>query len=544
MDETHIYPKNKLNTLLDVHKDIQRNHFKLWLNSAAIFNELINSPLYERAKALMSDIKKDYKYYVKNESLNKSLEILNNHQFMIISGIPGIGKTTLAKLLLMEYLLNGYEIMEIRKIAEGEQLLLEDSNNKQVFYFDNFLGENFLKYDVIEGRSNDLVQFIKRVMSNKNKILIMTTREYILQQAKQTYEKLDSDEFDVYKYTLDLNTYSKRIKTMILYNHLYYSGLSEMYITNLIKDNVYKRIIAHKNYSPRIIEGMTVKLKNTPPEEYAEAFIDSLDKPFKIWDKAFNGQISDGSKFTLYILLSIGEKILLADFKSALDCFNHKVAIPKGYNFNPLDYKNYLKELEGSFIKVNVTEQDHHFIDFQNPSVKDFLLSFISDDRDIIKALLTSAYYFKQFVYTIDYLAKPYYEDEAIAEIIKIVVKDQFDTFKNNTYIFIHGKEINFQPNTMEKIFSLRNYLLKSKEKDTLAYILDKFRSIDIRSLFYDKEKMYIQFYLDFHRQLKMDYITLLENLIDNISWMENAKNITLLSDYDPELYDKTLQKQ
>src|SRR6185437_77379 len=192
--DKYIYSKNRLNKLLDTYPDIQHKHYKLWLNSAAIFNSLISKPLYERSKALISDIKQDYKYYVKNESLNKSIEILNKHQFIIISGIPGIGKTTLAKLLLMEYLLNGYEIIEIRNVTEGELILTEESKNKQVFYFDDFLGENFLKYDVIEGRSSDLVQFIKRVMANKNKILIMTTREYILKQAKERYENLDSEE--------------------------------------------------------------------------------------------------------------------------------------------------------------------------------------------------------------------------------------------------------------------------------------------------------------------------------------------------------------
>src|SRR5690606_34405048 len=221
-----------------------------------------------RAKSLINSITKSYKYYVKNDSLKEAINILNKSQFLIISGIPGIGKTTLAKLLLWEYLQKEYEIIEIRKVIEGEQILIEESETKQVFYFDDFLGENFLKYDVIEGRSYDLVQFIQRIMNNKNKILIMTTREYILNQAKEKYDKLDTNELNIYKYTLDLNNYTKRIKTLILYNHLFYSKISEEHIANIISTKAYKKIINHKNYSPRIIEQMTIKLNNVEFNNY------------------------------------------------------------------------------------------------------------------------------------------------------------------------------------------------------------------------------------------------------------------------------------
>jgi hypothetical protein len=541
-DDLNIYSKNRLNKLLDKHPDILQKHYKLWLNSAVIFNTLINLPLYERAKALVNDIKTNYKFFVKNEALKKSLEILNDHQFIIISGIPGIGKTTLAKLLLMEYLMNGYEIVEIRKIIEGEQLLLEDSKNKQVFYFDDFLGENFLKYDVIEGRSNDLVQFIKRVMANKFKILIMTTREYILQQAKDRYEKLDSEEFNVYKYTLDLSSYSKRIKTMILYNHLYYSGIGDAYIMNLIKDNTYKKIIAHKNYSPRIIEYMTINLTDIQPQEYGKTFLENLNKPFKIWDKAFNGQISEGAKFTLYILLSTGDNILLSDFRKALNQFNKIAAIPKNYSFNPLDFKNYIRELEGSFIKVDLSDKSNHFIRFQNPSVKDFLLNLIIDNKEMIESLLESAVYYKQLIYTIDYIAYPYIEDKNITLIIKNVIQESFDSFKNYTYLYFQSKELSTNLDTLGKLWGLKNYLNKFPRSDIAVFLFKKFDDLDVTKQIYNL-RLYIYFYIEFHDNLKTDFEELLASLIQTIAWIDDAKNITLLNNLNPELYNVVTKK-
>jgi hypothetical protein len=320
-DDNHIYTRGKLNELLDIHTDIQKRHYKLWLNSSIIFNTLINQHIYERAKSLINDIKDSYKYYVRNESFTNAIEILNHNKFVIISGIPGIGKTTLAKMILWEYLQKGFEIIEIRKIIEGEQFLVEESENNQVYYFDDFLGENFLKYDVIEGRSNDLIQFIKRIKNSKDKVLIMTTREYILNQAKEVYEKLDSPELNLAKHTIDLSSYSKRIRTLILYNHLFYSGISIDFIKEILKGKTYKKIINHKNYSPRIIEQLTTQMSNVPVGDYSKEFIRSLDFPLGIWDKAFKSQISEGSRLTLFLLLSISSPILISDFKIALDSF-------------------------------------------------------------------------------------------------------------------------------------------------------------------------------------------------------------------------------
>lgn len=44
-----------------------------------------------------------------NDSFDKAREILRNHNYVIISDIPGIGKTTLDRMLFYDYLANGFE---------------------------------------------------------------------------------------------------------------------------------------------------------------------------------------------------------------------------------------------------------------------------------------------------------------------------------------------------------------------------------------------------------------------------------------------------
>jgi len=536
--DEYIYTSARLNDLLDIYSDVHQKNYKLWINSSTIFNNIINKPLYERSKSLIDDIQRNNKFYVRNESLTKAIDILNNNKFIIISGIPGIGKSTLAKLLLWEYLQKNFEILEIRKVIEGEQFIVEDSIDKQVFYYDDFLGENFLKYDVIEGRSNDLIQFINRIKHSQNKILIMTTREYILSQAKETYEKLDSPELNLAKHTLDLSSYSKKIKSLILYNHLFYSQIPFPYIEKLIASKAYSTIINHKNYSPRIIEQLTIKLVDVPVERYVDEFIESLDKPLGIWNKAFTSQISEGSKLLLYLLMSTSGSITLENYKTLItQSLNNNST---GLSCRIIDLQNYLKELENSFIKISITNKKNHFIDFMNPSIKDFMLTPIQEDKVVILFLIENSIYLNQFAYTIRYLAKTLHNDIEVLEKIDEKMLLIFDNLIMQTRI-ISNSEYNWSLSDIDKIDSLKFYLSITRNKSVHNYFFEKFKRIDLKILSYYDERKYFEFYVKFRKELELNYRSILLETISNISYFESVENLIFLKSVDEEIFDEVV---
>lgn len=329
---TDIYGKDDINNLLGKFEDIEKKHYKLWFNSTSVLCHLLHSGSYNRSNNKLKKIQEKLKIYVQNESYNNAIDILNQNNYCIISGVPGIGKTTLADILSFQYIQQQFEFLFIsNNISEAWELLKTDT--KQLFYFDDFLGRNFLEDRLEKNEDESLISFIEFVKKDKSKKFILTTREYILNQAKDTYKKLDNGDLELAKCTLDLGNYTKLIKAKIFYNHLFYSDLNFEYIDALLKDKTYQTIIEHRNYNPRLIEFITKKNieQLVHPEIYTTFVIKKFNNPESIWEEAFN-KLSISAQCALYELAISSDEILLNELAQAYIKFYKNMA--KEFNFS------------------------------------------------------------------------------------------------------------------------------------------------------------------------------------------------------------------
>jgi hypothetical protein len=288
---------------------------------------------------------------------------------------------------------------------------------------------------------------------------------------------------------------------------------------------------------------MTVFLKDIDPNSYSILFIQNLNYPFGIWEKAIKSQISEGSRFTLFILLSIGGPILLSDFKKVILQFN-EISNKRGISFKVFDSKIYLKELEDSFIKIDITNSRNHFLNFQNPSVKDFLLEIVRNDKELILLLLSSISFFNQLVYIINYLIDNYRQDSEIRESIKNIIVEKFESFISSSYIFSNNLEVNRKTAIIEKLTSLIPYLKITSDVELINFVIDKFYLIEIKSLSHYQEKQYIGFIKEFPDIIEYEYKELINNVFSNISWLENISNFLSLRELDGVYFDEFIKSK
>jgi hypothetical protein len=397
-ETSDIYGQEDLNNLLSQYPDIERKHFKLWLTSETVLRRVLDAGIFSDSDAHLERIRLRLRRYVPNPSFQRAVELLDRSHYCIIAGIPGIGKTTLAQVLLADLVdRQGFEAFRIAHDLD-EIRAVKNSKRKQVFYFDDFLGKTTLE-KLQKNEDQRLVELIEEVVLNQNWRFILTTREYILNRAKFSYEAFAQPPVDFTPCVIKLDDYTRLIRAKILYNHIYFSELPKAHKLALLQKKGYENILQHRNYNPRVIEYMTQKLHAcaVAPSIYLSEFTDSLEHPTRIWDHAFRFQISEAARHVLLVLATLPNEILLTDLENSFWTFYRFRQIRFGFPTASEDWNRALKELDGNFITTQRVG-DKISVSFHNPSIRDFLEDFLSNSERDVLDLVSGAHFYEQYV--------------------------------------------------------------------------------------------------------------------------------------------------
>jgi len=395
-----IIGKDDLNKWLGDYPEIQERHFKLWLSSIEIIKKIVKNGVKGRSEFYREKILKEIALYVPNKTHIEAVNSLNINHFLLITGAPGIGKSTLANILTYQLLAEDFELVYVREITEAEEAFLQ--GKRQVFYFDDFLGA--ITLDLYSSRNADsaIVNFIERIRNDKYKRLILTCRTTILSQAKSISDKLLNSNIEISNYEVKLENYSEWDKARILYNHIYLSDLETDQKNIFFQNDFHWKVIKHRFYNPRLIQGITSKM-NINELVYSEKYVLSvLSDPKKIWQQPFNVQISQISRLLLLTMYSLGGKYTVTE-ETLKEAFNGRINYEvSNNNYQRLgsEYNQALKELVGAFVIRTIDKYGVKF-SFFNPSIEDFIFDFFKNTPEEYITILESSVFFEQFKYRI-----------------------------------------------------------------------------------------------------------------------------------------------
>jgi len=383
LNESDVFGQEDLNSILEANPQIEENCFKLWLSSTTVLSRLINNAIKGRSSFELDQIKAKSRRYVQTEAHFKAKKILNEKKVLIIIGEPGIGKTTLAESLLLGLVAQDYQFFSIEEsISEAENVF--KSGIKQVFYYDDFLGSNYL--EAIENkRDSHIVRFISRIKIDPSKAMILTSRTNILSLGLAHSSTLANVRDPRNEFLLSITSLSEFDKAKILYNHIWFGSLKREFVDEIYEDKRYKKIIKHKNFNSRLIEFITdpSRIIDEMPSTYWEFILTTLNNPKAVWENCFKTQCNQFVRALVQLTVfnggTISEKSLQEGFYELIDlCGLHNTSHTEKDFFSTagLAVKSFLNRSKG---------YDYLNYELFNPSISDFVLCEYSKTQDLVK---------------------------------------------------------------------------------------------------------------------------------------------------------------
>jgi uncharacterized protein YutE (UPF0331/DUF86 family) len=367
--------RDDLNNLLGKHPHVLRQHFKLWLTNTDVLDRILHSAVYNRTDLELARIKQLVPKFVHNESLGEAEKILQDRGALIIAGEPGVGKTTLGRMLLWLHMEQNWKVFVVDDLQEA--MAVSTAGEKRLIFFDDFLGQISLTNELLGKVDQRLPVFLDRLRNNKDLRFILTTRSYLLNQAQIQSDKLSSPRVTGSEMVLNVGVYTRSIKAKIVFNHIYFSDLVDEEKACLLEDDFFLRMIDHRNFSPRLIELLTSADYYSMREEHIQTTVlRVLDNPAELWGRPYRAHLSADARCLMWAIFFSGPYV---GINSCLQMFKH-LSVSGGYPIAPSEaaarFRNGLKELSGSFVEVKEQE-----ICFANPGIRDFLSKVVTDDH-------------------------------------------------------------------------------------------------------------------------------------------------------------------
>lgn len=376
-------------------EDIVKKHFKLWFHSSVLITMFQTGDIACDSAALLSSIKANEKYFVQTKAFYDGLKVLEKTRVLLLSGAPGVGKTTTAQMLVLFFARKGFAIRyssAVSDIGSLKRSLSEDPYKKEVILLDDCFGQ--LYYDMKSTQENELLLLIKFVKIMPQKVLVLNTRITILQQVRQIdyeWEKsLSNEEFKVHEINMDKMSVVEKAK--ILYSHMFFSEMPEKYFKEIIKNEFFFKIVDHKNYTPRIIERLTLKsyYLNITPSDYQNQILNMLNKPSLIWDNEYRFRLQQVDRIFLSTLFSITDTFI--DAEMLKECFNFRLKKQSHIDLTEDHYSNCLGRLNTSMVKV-IYWKNNPRISMINPSMNEYMLDRINKNplerTEIIESIIS-----------------------------------------------------------------------------------------------------------------------------------------------------------
>lgn len=357
------------------HEKIRNRYPMLWKGDADNLRHLLRAEqdCIETAERelLLQEMEASLRCFALPPQAGEAMQRLLREKALIITGEPGIGKTTLAHYLIHRLIVEeGYEPVRLHSdIREAHRPLRPD--RKQVFLYDDFLGECFYRDHLRRREDGSIAEFIAHLRRCEGKLIILTSREYIFRQAAATYDSFREDNTKLYRLRLHIAAEAEDFRSEILHRHLLHKGFSLRRIAALTQtprgkdeSSPLQRIIRHPNFNPRILDTALRRIAALNPHcNVASRLQQALNNPYELYETAFLNDLSEAQRAMLLALATLPRDCPLGSLRHLMQQTEQELAEAP---------EDSLHVLLGTFLTTQPDRLHRHLVNFHNPGVRDF----------------------------------------------------------------------------------------------------------------------------------------------------------------------------
>ena len=374
---SNVITLNEIDDFLNAPENIEilKKHYKLWLESTGILQEIGNTNVFVDCETLLSDIEKEKNLFVKTSAFDSALKCLQDNKTLFITGNPGVGKTMTSKMLVLHYATNGYRVRFSTNTSNLDELKKSLSRNpeiKEIILVDDCFGQAYFKMK--DSQNAELLSLISYVNASPNKLLILNSRITIWQEAKERKPELlkcfEGNQCRIY--ILNMAAIDIVEKAKIFYNHIVFNGMDDEYFAEIKRERRYFNIVKHPNYTPRVIEFICNpnRYRDVSADNYYAFVMQQLNNPKEIWKDEYERRLEKVDRLLLLTLYSLSDSAV--DESKVKICFEHRLSFEPGIDTTINQYEAALSRLLESFVQI-ISENGTKKLAMVNPSVNDYI---------------------------------------------------------------------------------------------------------------------------------------------------------------------------
>ena len=193
--------------------------------------QILDERAYQQAQAVLESMRTDLAKLVRTTTYEKAARALDQHGFVLLTGAPATGKTTIA----------GQLALAAADVFDTHVVMLDDAaqfadrwnpNERQLFWLDDAFGATQLTPYLAQSWQR-ITPKVRSAIDGGSKF-VLTTRSYILIQALVHLKAGSFPLLDTSQVVVDVTDLTPSDRRQILYNHLKHGRQPKSFLQELI----------------------------------------------------------------------------------------------------------------------------------------------------------------------------------------------------------------------------------------------------------------------------------------------------------------------